>query len=109
VAYEESKDQQSPMWGSAPYEQVAGTIADIHERVVERLEPCAGVRWLDLACGTGAVAERAAARAAEVTGIDLAPSLIATARQRAAEVGLKIDTGSATAGRPRAASGACSP
>jgi ubiquinone/menaquinone biosynthesis C-methylase UbiE len=47
--------------------------------------------FLDLACGTGAVAERAAAAGAEVTGIDLAPALIETARERAADLGLSID------------------
>ena len=50
-----------------------------------------GQRWLDLACGTGAVAERAAVRGARVTGIDLAPALIATARERAQARGLDID------------------
>jgi ubiquinone/menaquinone biosynthesis C-methylase UbiE len=90
-ADEELKQRQSEVWGSAPYERVAGTIADIHELVTERLEPRAGQRWLDLACGTGAVAERAAAAGAEVTGVDLAPALIETARRRADELGLEID------------------
>jgi ubiquinone/menaquinone biosynthesis C-methylase UbiE len=85
------KQRQSAMWGSAPYERVAGAIADIHERVVERLDPRPGLRWLDLACGTGAVAERAADRRADVTAVDLAPALIETARKRAAERGLDID------------------
>ena len=44
-----------------------------------------------MACGTGAVAERAAARGAVVTGVDLAPALIETARGRAVELGLEID------------------
>ena len=79
MAHEELKQRQGAMWGSAPYERVAGTIADIHERVVERLDPRPGRRWLDLACGTGAVAEQAAARGADVTGVDLAPALIETA------------------------------
>ena len=91
MAYEELKQRQSAMWGSGPYQRVTGTIADIHERVVERLDPRPGRRWLDLACGTGAVAERAAARGAEVTGVDLAPALIETARERAAELGLEVD------------------
>ncbi|HVE97733.1 MAG TPA: class I SAM-dependent methyltransferase, partial [Mycobacteriales bacterium] len=49
------------------------------------------VRWLDLACGTGAVAERAASVGADVTGIDLSPGLIDTAKKRAADLGLDID------------------
>jgi ubiquinone/menaquinone biosynthesis C-methylase UbiE len=74
-----------------PYQRVAETISDIHELVVERLNPQPGERWLDLACGTGAVAERAAARGAAVTGVDLAPALIKTAAERATERGLDID------------------
>jgi 2-polyprenyl-3-methyl-5-hydroxy-6-metoxy-1,4-benzoquinol methylase len=37
------------------------------------------------------VAERAARAGAEVVGIDLAPALIETARERAREQGLEID------------------
>ena len=89
--YEELKQRQSVVWGTGPYQNVTETLPDIHELVVERLEPRPGQQWLDLACGTGAVAERAAARGADVTGIDLAPALIETARERAAEQGLEID------------------
>jgi SAM-dependent methyltransferase len=91
MAYQELKARQSIMWGNGPYQRISDTVADIHDRVIERLAPGPGVRWLDLACGTGAVAERAARRGADVIGIDLAPALIETARERAAELGLDID------------------
>jgi SAM-dependent methyltransferase len=91
MAYEELKQRQSVMWGTGPYQRITETISDIHELVVERLEPKAGDQWLDLACGTGAVAERAAAGGASVTGIGLAPALIDTAQERAAAFGLEID------------------
>jgi len=91
VAYEELKQRQSVMWGKGPYQRITETIADIHELVVERLAPEPGDRWLDLACGTGAVCERAAAAGARVTGVDLAPVLIETAKERAAELGLEIE------------------
>jgi ubiquinone/menaquinone biosynthesis C-methylase UbiE len=91
MAYEELKQRQSVMWGMGPYQRVTETLSDIHELVVERLDPQPGERWLDLACGTGAVAERAAARSAAVTGVDLAPALIKTAAERATERGLEID------------------
>jgi SAM-dependent methyltransferase len=91
MAYEELKQKQSVMWGTGPYQRVTETIADIHERVVDNLAPRPGQAWLDLACGTGAVAERAAAGGADVVGVDLAPALIETAKQRAAEQGLEID------------------
>jgi SAM-dependent methyltransferase len=91
MAYEELKQRQSVMWGNGPYQRVTDTLTDIHELVVERLEPGPGDRWLDLATGTGAVAERAAAAGAQVTGLDLAPVLIETAKERAGERGLEIE------------------
>jgi ubiquinone/menaquinone biosynthesis C-methylase UbiE len=91
MAYEELKQRQSVMWGNGPYQRVTETITDIHDAVVERLAPGAGDSWLDLACGTGAMAERAAAAGARATGLDLAPVLIETAKERAAELGLEID------------------
>jgi SAM-dependent methyltransferase len=91
MAFEELKQRQSVMWGNGPYQRITETITDIHDIVVDRLAPQAGDRWLDLACGTGAVAERAAGAGADVTGIDLAPVLIETARERAEALGLEID------------------
>lgn len=91
MAYEELKERQSVMWGNGPYERIADTIVDVHEAVVELLVPAPGDRWLDLATGTGAVAEDAAAAGAQVTAIDLAPVLIETAKERASAKGLEID------------------
>ena len=91
MAYEELKARQSVVWGNGPYQQITETITDIHEIVVERLRPSPGMRWLDVACGTGAVAERAAAGGAAVTGLDLAPALIETAKERADERALEIE------------------
>jgi SAM-dependent methyltransferase len=91
MAYEQLKQRQSVMWGTGPYQPVTETIEDVHARIVDELRPQPGQRWLDLACGTGAVAERAAAAGADVIGIDLAPALIDTARRRAADRGLDID------------------
>jgi ubiquinone/menaquinone biosynthesis C-methylase UbiE len=91
VAFEELKEKQAVIWGTGPYQNITETITDVHERVVARLEPGPGVKWLDLATGTGAVAELAAERGADVTGVDLAPALIETASERAREKRLDID------------------
>jgi methyltransferase family protein len=98
MAYEELKQRQSVMWGSGPYQRVTETIADIHEMIIGRLKPRAGERWLDLACGTGAVAERAARLVAKVTGLDLAPELLeqAKASARRRKVSTKAAMGSRT-------------
>ena len=46
-----------------------------------------GLRLLDAGCGTGALANEAARRGAAVTAVDLAGTLIAHARERAAQLG----------------------
>jgi SAM-dependent methyltransferase len=91
MAFEELKQRQSVMWAAGPYQRITETLADMHELIVERAGPRPGARWLDLACGTGAVAERAAQRGADVTGLDLAPGLIETAKERAQQLGLSIE------------------
>jgi ubiquinone/menaquinone biosynthesis C-methylase UbiE len=91
VAFEELKERQAAVWSSGPYQGVTETIHDLHEVVIDRLDPHAGQSLLDVACGTGAVAELAAASGAEVVGIDFAPALIEQAKARASERGLEID------------------
>jgi SAM-dependent methyltransferase len=89
VLPDEVKARQAAIWGSGCYEPIAAKLASMHDALVRHLEPQAGERWLDVATGTGAVAERAAARGAEVTGIDIAPPLVETARRLARENGLE--------------------
>jgi SAM-dependent methyltransferase len=91
VAFEELKQRVAAAWSSAPFENLEPDIAVMHDHLVARLGPQAGERWLDVGCGPGAVAMRAARAGADVTGLDLAPGLIDTARRRAADEGLSID------------------
>jgi SAM-dependent methyltransferase len=60
-----------------------------------RLAPGRGERWLDV--GTGAVALRAARAGARVTGVDLSPVMVDTARRLAREQGsgFRFDVGDA--------------
>jgi ubiquinone/menaquinone biosynthesis C-methylase UbiE len=69
---------------------VADEIADVHDRLVAELAPQPSETWLDVGTGTGAVAVRAARAGAKVTGSDLAPALIETAKRLADEEGLEI-------------------
>ena len=85
----------SELWGSADYDRLAQRFADVHDEVVRRLEPRPGVRWLDVATGTGAVALRAARVGAQVTGIDIAPGLLAQARASAGALAIRFDEGDA--------------
>lgn len=90
MAFTELKARQSVMWGNGPYERISATLADIHEIVIDRLDPKPGQMWLDAACGTGAVALAAAERGATVTGMDFAPVLVDYARERAAELAVDV-------------------
>ena len=91
MPFEELKQKHSVVWGTGPYERVSATLADMHDDLVDRLEPGPDDRWLDAATGTGEVAKRAARRGADVVGLDLAPGLIDTARQEAGDEGLDIE------------------
>jgi SAM-dependent methyltransferase len=90
MAFEELKERQGVAWGSAPFENYVW-LTEMHDDLVERLDPQPGERWLDVATGTGEVAFRAAEAGAEVTASDLAPALIETAKRLAVERGLEID------------------
>lgn len=90
MAFEELKERQAAVWGSGPFEKVAWTLADMHENIVAAMGGGAETRWLDVGCGTGELAFMAAATGVDVTGCDLAPNLVATARRQAAERGLEI-------------------
>ncbi len=86
-------------WMAGDFGVVARTIAGGAERFVERLGISAGARVLDVACGTGNVAVPLARGGAVVTGVDLAPTLLVQARERAEGEGLAIsfDEGDAEA------------
>jgi ubiquinone/menaquinone biosynthesis C-methylase UbiE len=77
-------------WSGASYERIAETFAPIHDRVVAALAIEPGARVLDVACGTGGVALRAARAGAEVVGIDISADQLAKARRAAEEEGLAI-------------------
>jgi ubiquinone/menaquinone biosynthesis C-methylase UbiE len=78
------------VWSGATYERLAETFAPIHDRVVASLALEPGSRMLDVACGTGGVALRAARADAEVVGIDISEDQLAKARRSAASEGLEI-------------------
>ena len=77
-------------WSGASYERIAQTFTAIHDRMVEALAIEPGARVLDVACGTGGVALRAARAGAEVVGIDISADQLAKARRAAEAEGLPI-------------------
>lgn len=90
MSFTELKSRQSVIWGDGSYERISDTIRDIQVLVVDRVSPEPGTKVLDAATGTGATALLAAERGADVTGMDLAPALVETARRLAAERGLEV-------------------
>lgn len=90
MAFEELKQRHAAMWGSGPFEQIAVNLHDMHDALIEAVAAQPGDAWLDVGCGTGELAFRAAATGASVTGCDLAPTLVETAKRQAAERGLDI-------------------
>ena len=80
MAFEALKEKQSAAWSSAPYEQVSVQHVIVLDELLDRLDLKPGLRLLDVATGTGELARPAARRGLNVTGIDFAASLIATAR-----------------------------
>jgi SAM-dependent methyltransferase len=90
MAFEELKERMRAAWGAAPFEKVEDSLEVMHDDLVARLGPQPGEKWLDVGCGAGAVAMRAARAGADVTGADLSDVMIETARRRAQEEGLDI-------------------
>ena len=97
--FEQLKAKQSVMWGNGPYERITDLLTESQGDLVAALQPHAGEKWLDVATGTGAVARMAARGGADVTGLDLAPDLIETARRQTEAEGISIqfDVGDAEA------------
>lgn len=91
VTTEQIKQGQRHMWAAGHYERVAELIAEGAQRLLELAEVRRGERVLDVATGTGNVALLAAARNAQVTGVDLTPELFDVARARAADQQLQLD------------------
>lgn len=80
------------VWDSAgrDYERISLHLADAIDHTIALLAPRAGERVLDIGTGTGLAARRAAAPGAHVTGIDLGPELIETARRLAPGLDFRV-------------------
>jgi SAM-dependent methyltransferase len=91
-AIQPHNERAAATWGAggAAYDAISRTIADSIEHCLQRLAPGPGERVLDLATGTGWAARGAAARGAEVVGVDIGADLIEAAKERARQAGLEI-------------------
>lgn len=91
VVLDEFKQTQRAMWAAGDYAALSEEIAGVGELLVERAEVAAGMRVLDVACGTGNAALPAARRGGEVTGLDLVPGLLQAGQAKAARAGLEVE------------------
>ena len=84
-------------WTSGDFGRIAAGYLRGAREFIARLELGAGERVLDVACGTGNLTIPAARTGATVTGVDIAPNLVAQAKARAVAESLAIgfDVGNA--------------
>jgi SAM-dependent methyltransferase len=84
------KNRLRETWSSGDYGIVARELEKSAEAFLARIPFDAGTRLLDVACGTGQIAFPAARRGARVTGVDIAPNLVAQARERVEKEGVEV-------------------
>jgi SAM-dependent methyltransferase len=89
--YRAVTETQRTTWASGDFHEIARQNVVMAEAVCEAVDPHAGERVLDVACGSGTAALVAARRYCDVIGIDYVPALIGRARARAAADGLDVD------------------
>jgi len=87
------KEKHRAIWDAGDYGDVARRlVAEVGEVAVQRAGIGPGMEVLDVACGTGnATIPAAEAGAARVVGLDLAPTLVEEARERAAAAGVDVE------------------
>src|SRR6185436_11430947 len=77
-------------WSAGDFGQIARYYPKDAENFISRLNLKPGMKVLDVGCGTGNLALPAARAGAAVTGVDIAPNLLATARELATAEKLEI-------------------
>jgi ubiquinone/menaquinone biosynthesis C-methylase UbiE len=85
------KQAMRTTWMAGNFGEIAKNTARVAEEFVDRLAIRPGLHALDIACGSGNVAIPMARAGAVVTGVDIAPNLLAQARERAAAEGLVVN------------------
>ncbi len=85
------------MWASGDFNEIGRNLMPVAEDMCRAIDPAAGSRVLDIACGSGNFGLVAARRYCHVSGIDIAANLVERARLRAAAEGLEADFGTGDA------------
>ena len=88
----EFKQRSRASWAAGDYAAVAHrNLWEVGERLVRRVAVGADEDVLDVACGTGNVAIRAAMAGCRVVGVDLTPELFTRGRELADETAVQIE------------------
>jgi SAM-dependent methyltransferase len=97
--FEAIRDRIRAMWSAGDFGVLSRYRGRADEELLERIGVRPHERVLDVACGTGGFSVLAAKAGAQVTAIDLAPSLITQAQARARHEGVRVqfDQGDAEA------------
>jgi len=79
-------------WAAGDFPAIARlTLWEVGPRIVAAVGVRSGEAALDVACGTGNAAIRAAEMGAQVIGVDITPELFDAARAEAAEAGVTVE------------------
>ena len=81
----QSSQVNGRLWGARARDWAdiqEGTVKPVYEAVLEHARVGPDTRYLDVGCGAGGAVQLAAARGAQVSGIDAADTLLAIARER---------------------------
>ena len=88
----EAKQRTRATWAAGDFPEVARlTLWPVGDRLVRRVGIGRDEDVLDIACGTGNAALRAAQAGGRTTGVDLTPELFDAGRALAAEAGVEIE------------------
>ena len=86
------KQQTRAVWAAGDFPEVARrSLWPVGERLVRRVGVGVDEDVLDVACGTGNVAIRAAQAGGRVVGLDLTPELFDAGRRLAADAGVEVE------------------
>ena len=92
TALDQMKQATRAGWAAGDYPSIARRqLWPVGERIVRRVGVMPGEDVLDVACGTGNAALRAAAAGGRVVGVDLTPELLVVAERQATDDGLDVE------------------
>ena len=84
-------ERQQATWATGDFHEIGRQVVAVSDALCQAVDPHAGQRVLDVACGSGNAALAAARRYCDVSGIDYVPALVGRAKTRASAEGIRVD------------------